>query len=142
MNRIQKSLTAVLALLLCLNLAQAQGPQRGGFADITPEERAEKQTEVMTERLGLDEEQAATIKDLNLTFAEKVKEVRDNSESRETTREAMTTVHKEHAAAIKEVLTGEQFQKWENAQKRRGPEKGKGKRKGKGKSPRGKKSGN
>ncbi len=136
MNTIQKSLTTVLALFFCISLAQAQGPGGGHFdKNLTLEERVEKQTAAMTKRLELSEEQATSVKELNLTFAQKAKELRDNAENREAAREQMTAMRKEHAEALKQILTEEQFQKWEtDRQERDGerPGKGKGKR-GKGK---------
>ena len=133
MNKIQKSLTALLLCLICFQIAQAQGPRRGNFADRTPEEIAERQTTAMTKQLELTEEQAAQIKDLNLNFAKKRKEVMEaNEEEREAIRESMKTVQDEHAEALKTVLTEEQLQKWEELRKERRPDskgdKGRGKR--------------
>lgn len=128
---------AVLALLLSLTFAQAQGPRGGGPADRTPEEMAERQTKAMTEHLGLDEAQVAKIKELNLAFAQKMKANRDQVEAqREANREAMVARREEHAEALKKILTEEQFQKWESAREGRGPDARKGK--GGDRSPRGK----
>lgn len=119
---------AVLTLFLSLTFAQAQGPRGGGPADQTPEQMAERQTKAMTEHLGLDEAQVAKIKELNLAFAEKMKANRDQVEAqRETNREAMLANRKDHAEALKNILTEEQFQKWESAREGRGPDARKGK---------------
>lgn len=147
MNKIQKSLTAVLALVLSLTFAYAQGPgpRGGGYADRTPEEIAEQQTTRMTQQLALTEEQVAKVKELNLAFAQKMKENRDQTAAdREAAREAMTANREAHGEALKNVLTEEQFQKWENAMGQRGPRPGPGAKDGKfqGKKRGGKKSRN
>lgn len=124
MNTIQKSLTLVLALLLSLTFTFAQGraPRGGGPGNLTPEERAERQTDVMTERLGLTEEQVAKVKELNLAFAEKMQANREKAgEDRQAARDAMLATRDEHVEALKNVLTEEQFEKWENARGPRGP---------------------
>lgn len=128
---------AVLALLLSLTFAQAQGPRGGGPADRTPEEIAERQTKAMTEHLELDEAQVTKIKEVNLAFAQKMKANRDQADKeREAMRETAEGTRKEHAEALKNVLTEEQFQKWESAREGRGPDARKGK--GGDRSPRGK----
>ena len=135
MNTIQKMLLTAFAFLLCVNFATAQGrpgPGGPGFANMTAEEMATKQTERMTKHLSLSEEQVTLVQTANLEFAKKAKELRENAESREAAREQMTTLREEHANALKEVLSEEQFQKFEEA----GPGQrrtGKNKKKGKGK---------
>ena len=92
---------------------QAQPGDRGqGF---TPEERAEQQTVMMTEKLSLSEAQAARVKEVNLKYALKMKEARDaNADGdREVMREKMQAMRLDQDAELKTYLTEEQWAQWE-----------------------------
>jgi Spy/CpxP family protein refolding chaperone len=104
-----------LWLMACLTgtmaTAQAQSnSERGG----TPSERADKLTEAMTKNLDLTEEQRATVAEINLKYAEEVADFREETrEQREAARATMKEIRQNQEAALKEVLTEEQIQKYE-----------------------------
>lgn len=124
-----------------LSLHAQQGPPPGGGGrGMSPEQRAEQQTTVMKDSLSLSTKQLEKVKEINLKYANKMKAARDaNQEAdREQMRATMDTIHSEHNAELKTVLTKEQYDQWlkvqENHFKHRGPgggEPGKGGRKGK-----------
>ena len=112
--------------------------QPGGRDMPSPEERAKRQTAHMTEELKLTSEQEKEVGDINLTYANKMKDARDEAAGDRTAMRAkMEAMMKEKSEALKEVLTEEQIKSFEemesqNGQGRQGNKK-KGKR-GKGKS--------
>lgn len=103
----------------------AQGTERPD-----PAERAEKQAERMATVLDLTPEQAEKVREINQSFAERAKAGREDLRKQ---REAMQEARK---AALKSVLTEEQFTKLETLQAQRmerrdergGADRGKGKR--------------
>ncbi len=91
--------------------AQAQSNlERGG----TPRERADKLTAKMAENLDLTEEQRATVAEINLKYAQEAADFRDETrEQREAARATMKEIRQNQEAALKEVLTEAQVQKYE-----------------------------
>ena len=113
--------------------------QRGQRQQLTPEQQAEKQTEMMTEKLALSPEQAQKIKDINLKYADKHKAQRDETQGeREKNRTAMQQLQDERKAAVNAVLNKDQQAKFEQMR----PEKGQGRpgKMGPGKGARGEKA--
>lgn len=111
---------AMVALFFTFSFAA--NAQRAGKS-IDPAQSAEKQTAHMVEQLSLDEIQAVKVKEINLTYAKKMKEAReDNKGNRNAMKEIMTAINTEKTAEIKQVLTDEQFQSFEEmvAKKRKG----------------------
>ena len=93
----------VLVFPLLSNLAFAQ---RGG----TPEERAERQTLIMKEELSLTEEQLPKVKELNLIYAQKGAELREqNRDEREAMMTAFKEMEKQKETELAQVLTDEQM---------------------------------
>ena len=76
---------------------------RGERERLSPEQRAEKQTERMTKQLDLTEAQQAEVKRINEAFAKK----------QETHREDMRLTREAHKTALEQVLTAEQRKKAE-----------------------------
>ncbi len=102
----------LLAFLTAGGFAAAQA-QPGGGMGMDPEKRAEQQTATMTEKLSLSEAQTAKVKEINLKYANKMKEARDNAGGdRETMRATMTTLRGEQDKELQTVLTEEQWQQW------------------------------
>lgn len=99
--------------LFSLSAATAQpGRQQG-----TPEEIAERQTAQMTENLGLNEEQAVLVREINLANAIKVKQAREKNQGNpEQMRAAMMALRAERNEHLKAVLTKKQFRKLEAMQ--------------------------
>lgn len=111
-------LSAGLIFLLTVSVF-AQQNRRGERPDA--ETRAKMMTERMAEQLGLSEEQKAKILTINL---EKAKKQTTKMEARKADREAKKAGMQETYKQIKEVLTEEQRQKWEELKEshgKRGP---------------------
>ncbi|MBX2931730.1 MAG: hypothetical protein KF781_07290 [Chitinophagaceae bacterium] len=103
------------------------------FAILTPEqkEKAEKfknnvqegkgqKAEQMKKELNLTDEQAAKIKDINATYATKIKAIRDNSSlSKEEKKQQLSALMKERKNAVDKVLTQEQIKKRDELLKER-----------------------
>ncbi|WP_075591055.1 DUF4890 domain-containing protein [Labilibacter marinus] len=102
-----KNLIFTLAAFLVLSISvNAQGPQRGG----TPEEMAKKQTEKMKKDLSLSEDQVTKVSAINLKYAKKIDEVRNNaSGDRAAMRESMQPIRKARNAEMKKVLSEDQY---------------------------------
>ena len=102
----------------------------GRNKDATPEERAEKMTHKMVEKLSLNEKQAKSLEKVNLDFAKKREAMfNDNKAERQKNKEAMKKLNDEQKAAIGKILTPEQMKKWEELKEERGdrsPRKGRG----------------
>lgn len=87
--------------------------QPGGAWNQTPEERANWQTTNMTQQLGLSDAQVAKVKDINLKYAAKMKEARDNANGdRNAMRTTMGAMRTEQDKELQTVMTTEQWQKW------------------------------
>ncbi|GAF04443.1 DUF4890 domain-containing protein [Saccharicrinis fermentans] len=120
MKQLIFSLIAILAISFSV---EAQRPQKGKMG--TPEEMAQKQTERMKESLNLSDEQEAKVKSINLEFAEKQQElVNSSSGDRTAMRESMKTIREDKKAALKKVLTDEQYKKMETQEKETGERRG------------------
>lgn len=134
MSSIKKVITLSFALLLMLNLATAQrGQGNQKIRNIENVEAfAQQQTQRLTERLSLTEDQSAKVAAIHLEYAQKLQAAQATA----TGKEAFKALRTEQNAAIKTVLTPEQITQME--QKRGG--KGKGAKKG-GKGKGGKRGG-
>ena len=78
---------------------------------------AEKETTQMVEKLNLDEVQTVKIKEINLTFAKKKQEAKDeNKGNKEAIKIITEAINNEKNAEIKQVLTDEQFKTYEELQ--------------------------
>ena len=101
----------------------------GEYKDLTPEERSEKQTTRMVEKLGLNDEQAKALGQVNLDFAKKREAMfQEKKEERSANKEAMKKLMGEQKAAVGKILTPEQMKQLEEMR----PEQGHRSRKGKG----------
>ena len=110
-------------------VAPPERAPRGERPRLTPEQRVERQTARLTEELSLTEDQAARLKAVNLEFAEKRHAMREVA--REERRAEAEGMRAKHDAAVKGILTAEQFANYEKlmderASKRKGRRGGKG----------------
>ncbi|MCU0345727.1 MAG: DUF4890 domain-containing protein [Saprospiraceae bacterium] len=130
MKSLKKS--SLFILLFAAFLTSAQAQKRDGH-DFDPAEHAEHQTERMTEDLGLNADQAAKVKDINLKYAEKAKTQHESKAADKTKNKSeREALRNEHDAELKKVLTKEQAAKWEQRKAERKEGKGgPGKMKGK-----------
>lgn len=81
----------------------------------TAKERAEKQTKLMKEKLELTKEQEGKVYQINLETAEKLDEVMKLANRMEKVN-AFRVAQLEKNEALEEVLTKEQYQKYEDLQ--------------------------
>jgi Spy/CpxP family protein refolding chaperone len=115
--------------------------EMGEHKKLTPEERAQRLTTKMTEKLKLTPEQSSKISDINVGIAKKNEGIRANtSMAKEEKAKIIKSNHDARLMMYKDVLTAEQmtqYEAWEAAKKEKHQEnkgKGKGKAKGKGKT--------
>ena len=95
----------------------AANAQRGNRQPLNPEQMAENQTTQMVEKLSLDAVQTAKVKELNLTYAKKMHEAReDNKGNRDAMKEILASIDTEKKAELKQVLTEVQFKSYEEMQ--------------------------
>jgi Spy/CpxP family protein refolding chaperone len=78
---------------------------------MTPEQRAQKQTERMQEALQLTADQKKAIYELNLQSAKDRKAAK--GEAREANREKFKAMHEQKDARLKSILSAEQFKKYQ-----------------------------
>lgn len=116
MNFNVKSISFLLFICLTISLNTIQA-QRGG-KQMTAKERAAKQTERMTEQLGLSEAQAADVAAINLKYTERAESLRTNGKDREANRAAMETMRAEQNTELKTILTPQQITKLDNMSKK------------------------
>jgi len=87
-----------------------RGGRGGGGQD--PEYMAQRQTEMMTERLSLTKEQIPAIEKINLETAKVMVSYRDTHRGDQAgMRNKMQELQKEKEPALKKILTGEQWKK-------------------------------
>ena len=108
---VKKSLVLLLASLFVFSVS-AQRPDRN--SKMTPEDRAAKQTEMMNKQLDLTADQQAKIQAINLKYSQQMAAQRSQAtEDRQQNMENMKTQMEARNAEIKQVLTPEQFEKWQ-----------------------------
>lgn len=132
------ALAVVLISGISLN-AQRHGADNRGMKDLTPQEIATLQTKKMTLSLDLDQNQQTEIQTLFLASAterkNKMEERQANKEQgKRPTKEERYAMQNERLdqmiaqkAAMKEILTDAQFEKWERMQHKRKQGKKRGK---------------
>lgn len=125
----------LLVLLLALaapvfSKAQPGGGNWGG----DPAQRAEKQTEMMAEKCALSEAQTAKVREVNLRFAQKMKDFRaaNPDADRDAMRAQMQTLRAEQDAELKVFLTDEQWELWQKARAEQRSQRGGGEKQGSG----------
>ena len=109
---LNRKIIFTLALLLVAGFT-LQAQPGGGGRNMDPAERAEQQTAQMTEQLALSEAQAGKVKEINLKYANKMKEARDQAAGDwSAMRETMTALRGEQDKELQTVLTKDQWTKW------------------------------
>lgn len=117
-KQIMKSIAATLvfAIVLSVGAFAQKAPQQG--TPPTPQERAERMTTKMTEKLGLNDYQADQIRPLNLELATQLQDIRQGDLAQEDKKAAAKAAHKDYDGQVKGLLTEEQYQKFAEARKR------------------------
>ena len=106
-----RKLIAIAVMFLGLNAAaQAQQPkpERARVKNITPEQRATRQTARMEKALQLTEAQKKTVYEANLAAAKELQGFKKEQEARRT---KLKSIQQDRDAKLKSVLTTEQYQK-------------------------------
>ncbi len=99
---------AFLAIVSCFNISFAQNGQRG---NLSVEERAESQTNMMQEKLTLSETQKTAVYEINLKYAEKAEAILAGGRSRDTMQK-MRSMGQEKDKEMKKVLDGKQYESY------------------------------
>ena len=114
--------TALLAAALSFPLAALAMPPGGGPHGAGPGDPAamqrgghhhspEQQTQRMKEGLGLSDEQAAAVGEINKRYAERIDALKPTPEEREQRRQQMHALMAERNEELRQVLTEEQYAK-------------------------------
>ena len=104
-------------LLFAIIFATVSVAQNRGMGNFDPKEMAKRQTEDLTKALDLNKDQQKKVLDLQLKNAEKMTAMRQDMMNgggdREAMREKMTKSREELNAAMKKILTEDQYKKYE-----------------------------
>lgn len=102
--------SACFAFLMMFSVAvSAQDKQHKN-----PEEKAKMMSDKMKTELTLTDEQYTKVQAINLDFATKASAIKKEGADKAAWGEKMKPIKEEHAKALKEVLTPEQFTKYES----------------------------
>lgn len=106
------------ALALAVGAAQAQTttpPQEGGRSQRSPEQMAARQTERLTQALGLSADQAPRVQQIMAARGQEMQAMRGQMQSgtsRDQLRDQMQANRAKYDAQFKEVLTADQYTKY------------------------------
>ena len=119
-----------LALIAVFALSIASMAQDRGSRNFDPKERAKRQTEELTEQLGLNKDQQKKVGELNEKYSEKMtamfEDMRGGGGDREAMREKMTKLRDEQNKEMKKILTDDQYKKYEKYLEERRSRRGSG----------------
>ncbi|WP_215226607.1 DUF4890 domain-containing protein [Echinicola shivajiensis] len=108
-----------LLAILTATVLQSEAQQRQGRGEMDPEKMAERVAGHMEKELELSEDQKKEVYALFLESSKKRMEMRNQEkEEREAAREQMKADREAQQAKLKEILSEEQFAKWEEMQKK------------------------
>lgn len=113
-------------LIMALNVS-AQPPQgRGGRQQMTHEERAKQRVEQLKNDLALNEVQEKQVYDLQMRMSAEMDAMRNQGQrmDREQMMAAMEKRRSEESAAMQQILTKEQFEKWQTIESERQSKRG------------------
>lgn len=113
-----KKLILSLFAMVCTTIAFAQFPG-GQMPEFKPEEMAKHMTDRLKDSLQVNEDQYKKLYDINLKQANEMKEMMDKmmqGEQPEFNRDAMQKRQEAQNAAIKAILTEDQYKRYEEMQ--------------------------
>lgn len=115
----KKNLFSLLLVLIITTAAVAQ--PRGDQSNVNPEDMAKRQTAQLKEVLDLTSAQEKKVYDINLESGKKMRALRQEMQGSgfEAMREKMGKIREEQNKKMKEVLTAEQWKKYEKYQEER-----------------------
>lgn len=101
----------MIAMLLGAMVSFSQNWQNS-----TPEEMAQRQTDQIKEKCGIDKDQEKKVYDLNLKSSKEMAKMREGMQGggdRDAMREKMTKMREEQNKEMKKILTADQYVKYE-----------------------------
>jgi len=107
-----KLLFFLLSMFMGVSMAKAQ-PHRG---NMSAEDMAKRQTAQTTEALNLDEATSQKLYQINLKYAEKMKEAFADNTDRESMRNEMMSLREQKNKELQQLFTKEQFEKYQKHQ--------------------------
>lgn len=111
-----KNILLIIGLIIGIT-SLAQPPQG---RQLNSEERAKRQTDQMVKDLGLTEAQATKVQALNDKCSKKMSEYTQQAgDDRAKRREMMQLVRSEKDAGLKEILTADQYKKYQDIEQKR-----------------------
>lgn len=118
-----KKLGFLFIMMLALTVTSMAQGFGGGGMQMDPEERAKRTTEQIKEAVGLNADQEKKVLDLNIEQGKKqskmFEEMQGGGGDMEGMREKMTAMREETSKKLKEILTAEQWTKYEKWQEER-----------------------
>jgi len=105
-----KSGTILVVLLTCVTTLAQNAMER--LAQSTPEQRAQMQTSMMQEKLGLSAEQLTAVSKINLDIANQMQPIIESTEGPLMKLRSARDVEAQRDAALEKVLQPEQYQQW------------------------------
>jgi Spy/CpxP family protein refolding chaperone len=108
-----KKFGIILLSIMLVSLAGIAQPR--GQRNVDPEEVARRQTDMLKDTLALNGEQEQKVYDLNLETGQKMSALRDEIQGSDvgSIREKMGEIREEQNEKMKEILTEEQWKKYE-----------------------------
>lgn len=129
----------MLAIVCALFIPALVMAQPGLAKGRTVEERAQRQTEQMSKKLGLDENQTVLVGEINLKYAKQVDEILASDQEQPVKRAAIRDLRTAQDEDLRQVLTEDQYLMLSTAKDARQEKaksmKAKAKAKGQGKKP-------
>ncbi len=109
---------SIIFMLVSLFVVSISAQEQGKRQKMTAEERATKQTEMMTKQLTLTADQQTKIQAINLKYAQQMdanmQKAKENEvKDREAMKAQMKTQMDAKDAEMKQVLTSDQYKQWE-----------------------------
>jgi periplasmic protein CpxP/Spy len=107
----------------------AQGPGRGGFDRMTPEDLAARQTKRMTRLLKLDATQQKSVEIVHLKYAKKLDSMRvvaQRDARRREMRDQLKAMNDARENELKATMTAEQWKTWEENREKMRERQGRG----------------
>lgn len=108
-----KNVLVLVAILLISNVSLAQNKLDKLFNETTPDERARYQTERMSDRLPLKQEQWQTVFEINLKYTRKMEQVYNQGGGKLQRLKLMKRVGEQKDAELKLTLDPAQYRKYE-----------------------------
>ncbi len=98
-----------MALVMMIFLAGCTQTQAQAQSQQSPEERAQRQTEMMTEALDLNASQVAQVEDINMKYSERIADIQAQSGDRRGKFKTMRGMMEEKDAELEAVFTSNQY---------------------------------